>query len=118
MTTVNVKRVPAAFFSRAVEDAQVEGWTLESKGDRIAVLTNDGGRIEVLVDGGWGSLFGHTVAFILTAWWTLGLGNLAYALWTHFRATRSERRSSQKRRKKNEREGSGNPGSLQARGRR
>ncbi len=76
MTTVNVKRVPAAFFSRAVEDAQVEGWTLESKGDRIAVLTKDGG---------WGSLFGHTVAFILTAWWTLGLGNLAYALWTHFR---------------------------------
>lgn len=27
----------------------------------------------------WGSLLAHLVVFVLTVWWTLGLGNLAYA---------------------------------------
>lgn len=75
MTVVNVKRVQPGLYARAVEDAQVEGWTLESKSDQVAVLRKAGG---------WGSLAGHAIIFVLTAWWSLGAGNLAYAVYRHW----------------------------------
>lgn len=70
MTITSVRRVSAAQFNAAVEDAQVEGWKLQSKGDRVATLTKPGE---------YGSALGHIVVFVLTVWWTIGLGNLAYA---------------------------------------
>jgi hypothetical protein len=34
----------------------------------------------------WGSFIGHTIVAVLTIWWTLGLGNLTYALIAHYAA--------------------------------
>jgi hypothetical protein len=31
----------------------------------------------------WGSLVGHLLVLLLTVWWTLGIGNLIYALAAH-----------------------------------
>lgn len=71
----SVRRVTVEAFPRAVEDAQVEGWKLQSKGDRVAVLQKPGG---------YGSLMGHLIVAVLTIWWTLGLGNLAYAAYSYY----------------------------------
>jgi hypothetical protein len=78
-TTVSVKRVPSAAYEQAIEDAQVEGWSIDTRGDRVAVLSQAGG---------WGSLIGHLIVLFLTGWWTLGLGNLAYALFRHYTGRR------------------------------
>jgi hypothetical protein len=34
----------------------------------------------------WGSVTGHVVVAILTAWWTLGLGNVLYGVVAHVNA--------------------------------
>ena len=36
----------------------------------------------------WGSVGGHVLWAFLTFWWTVGLGNLAYALVAHYNAER------------------------------
>lgn len=38
----------------------------------------------------YGSVLGHVVVAVLTAWWTLGIGNLAYASWAHHHDTYPE----------------------------
>lgn len=38
----------------------------------------------------YGSRRGHAVVAVLTAWWTLGIGNLAYASWAYHHATHFE----------------------------
>lgn len=60
-------------FRRRVEDWLVEGWEVESdRGDSV-----------VLVDRGYGSAGGHLAVFLLTAWFTAGIGNLVYAIYKH-----------------------------------
>jgi hypothetical protein len=34
----------------------------------------------------WGSVGGHIVVAVLTVWWTIGIGNLIYALIVHYTA--------------------------------
>lgn len=60
-------------FTRRIEEWLVEGWEVESdRGDSV-----------VLVDRSLGSAAGHVVVFLLTVWFTGGLGNLAYAFYKH-----------------------------------
>ena len=55
---------------REVEDLTVEGWKLHEQhgDDRVTMLKPD-----------YGSFGPHALVALLTAWWTLGLGNVAYA---------------------------------------
>lgn len=58
-----------------VEDAQVEGWKLESEqGEDKAVMKKPN----------YGSLGGHGLIALLTVWWTLGLGNVVYAAYCYW----------------------------------
>jgi hypothetical protein len=75
MVQTSVRRVPAEKFESAVEDAKVEGWELQTKGDRVATLVKYGG---------WGSAMGHLIVAVLTIWWTVGIGNLLYAIYRHY----------------------------------
>ncbi|PSQ15732.1 hypothetical protein BRD00_13260 [Halobacteriales archaeon QS_8_69_26] len=60
-------------FTRRVEEWLVEGWEVES----------DQGDSVVLVDRNLGTVPGHALVFLLTVWFTGGLGNLAYAFYKH-----------------------------------
>jgi len=75
LTNINVKRVPAARFQQEIEDNQVSGWSLKSQNDNVAIMTKPGG---------WGSLGGHLIVALLTAWWTFFIGNVLYAVYVHF----------------------------------
>lgn len=61
-------------FETAIEDAVVEGWKLKSRGDHVAVLRKSGG---------YGSIVGHGLIFVLTVWWTFFLGNLVYGAYRY-----------------------------------
>lgn len=60
---------------RKIEDAKVEGWQVyEEHGDeRVTMIKRKKG-----------TLGGHVLIFFLTAWWTLGLGNVCYAAYKYF----------------------------------
>mgnify|MGYP006283197777 CR=1 FL=1 len=59
---------------RKVDDARVEGWSLDKEqGDRA-----------IMVRRGYGTLGGHVLVALLTVWWTLGLGNVVYAAYKYF----------------------------------
>lgn len=61
-------------FKTAIDDKKVEGWDVKSReGDRV-----------ILVKRGYGSLGGHVLVAILTAWWTLFIGNGIYAAYKYF----------------------------------
>lgn len=57
-----------------VEDAQVEGWKIDSETDRRVVM----------VKRNYGTLGGHVLVFLLT-FWTFGLGNVLYAAYKYFK---------------------------------
>lgn len=60
---------------RRIDDAKVEGWSLdEQQGDDRAVM----------VRRGYGTLGAHGLVFLLTIWWTFGLGNVLYAAKKYF----------------------------------
>jgi len=75
MTNITVKRVQKDRLDYEIEDKQVEGYTLQSRSDNMAIMKKAGG---------WGSGTGHLIIFLLTAWWSIGLGNVAYALYSHY----------------------------------
>ena len=72
---VSVKRVDKKEFESEVEDAQAEQWKLKSKSDNVALFEKPGG---------FGGLGGHAIVFLLSVWWTFGLGNVAYAVFRYF----------------------------------
>ncbi|MBP1909725.1 hypothetical protein [Methanolobus bombayensis] len=74
MANVSVKRVDRDEFEREIEDKTVEGWTVKSRNENLAVMSKPGG---------WGSAVGHLLVFIVLGWWTLLIGNLIYALFAH-----------------------------------
>jgi uncharacterized membrane protein YqaE (UPF0057 family) len=74
MADISVIRVSQAVFDRTVEDKTVEGWTVKTKGDRVAVLEKKGG---------WGSIVIHIILAILF-FWTLFIPNIAYALYSYY----------------------------------
>lgn len=55
---------------RTVDDFVTRGWEIIDEGQNSRVLREKN----------WGSVVGHIIVAVLTAWWTLFLGNLAYAL--------------------------------------
>lgn len=57
-----------------VDDKVTEGYSLESKTSNQAIL----------VKNEFGRAFWHVVIFLLTAWWSLGLGNLVYLSFNYF----------------------------------
>lgn len=62
-------------FQRRIEDEKVEGWSVDEDGDERVVL----------VKRGYGNVGGHVIIALLTIWWTIGLGNVAYAAY-HYTA--------------------------------
>ena len=69
-----VKRVKQKDFEREVEDKQTEGYKIEGKTDQQATL----------VRRTYGKAVWHIVIFLLTVWFTFGLGNFAYLLFSYF----------------------------------
>jgi hypothetical protein len=49
------------------------GYKVESSGENTTIVKKTS----------WGSVSGHLLVALFTVWWTLGLGNLAYALIAH-----------------------------------
>lgn len=48
------------------------------------VLTRGQDTCKLREHGGWGSAGGHLAVFLLTIWWTLGIGNIVYALYKRY----------------------------------
>lgn len=64
-------------FKQAIDDKKVEGWNVKSReGDRV-----------ILVKRGFGTLGSHVLVAILTAWWTVFIGNAIYAAYKYFMDT-------------------------------
>lgn len=56
---------------RKVEDLEVEGWKIKNK---------NGANKVTMMEPDYGSFGPHALIFLLTVWFTLGLGNVAYAI--------------------------------------
>lgn len=63
---------------REIEDALATGWRIESETPERVVL----------VDRQFGDIGVHLIIALLTAWWTMGLGNVAYAAYKYFNDTK------------------------------
>lgn len=59
-----------------VDDFVTQGYQVVEQGERTTLLRKNS----------WGSGIGHFIVAVLTVWWTLGLGNLIYALIAHYTA--------------------------------
>ena len=68
-----VKRVTKQQFEDVVEDKATEGYKLKSKTDRQAIF----------VKHSYGGAGAHILIFLLTFWWTFGLGNLIYLAYNY-----------------------------------
>ncbi len=55
---------------RTVDDFVTRGWEIIDEGQNSRVLREKN----------WGSVIGHIIVAVLTAWWTLFVGNIVYAL--------------------------------------
>lgn len=56
---------------RVTEDFLTRGYKVKNEGQNSTMLKKKT----------WGSGSGHIVVAVLTIWWTLGLGNVAYAIY-------------------------------------
>jgi hypothetical protein len=70
----SVKRVSKKMFEREIEDNLVAGWSLKSQNDRIAILE---------MPGNIGKWWIHVLLLLFTSWWTLCIGNIAYAAYMY-----------------------------------
>jgi len=71
---VNLSAQGERRFKQAIDDKKVEGWDVKSRqGDRV-----------ILIKRGYGSLGSHVLVALLTAWWTLFIGNAIYASYKYF----------------------------------
>ncbi|AFO56164.1 hypothetical protein NJ7G_0915 [Natrinema sp. J7-2] len=61
---------------RVIDDYITQGYQVKSQGERSA-------RVK---DKDWGSALGHLIVAALTLWWTLGIGNVAYAAYKRYTA--------------------------------
>lgn len=59
-----------------LDDYITQGYEVVSQGQNTALVRRKT----------WGSAGGHTLWFLLTFWFTLGIGNLIYALVAHYGA--------------------------------
>lgn len=60
-------------FEQIRDEYITQGYKVQSEGEGNVILRQSS----------WGSVAGHLGVALLTVWWTLGLGNLAYALIAH-----------------------------------
>jgi hypothetical protein len=61
-----------------VDDYVTQGYEVLDQGERTTMLRKKT----------WGTAGGHVLWALLTVWWTLGIGNLIYALVAHYGADR------------------------------
>jgi hypothetical protein len=59
-----------------LDDYMTQGFEIISQGQNTALVRRKT----------WGTAGGHVLWAILTAWWTIGIGNLVYALVAHYNA--------------------------------
>ena len=59
-----------------IDDYITQGYEIIERGERSTMLRKKT----------WGSATGHIMLFFLTVWFTIGFGNLIYALIAHFSA--------------------------------
>ncbi len=59
-----------------LDDYITQGYAIVEQGERTVMVRKKT----------WGTTGGHVLWAFLTAWWTLGLGNLTYALIAHYGA--------------------------------
>src|SRR4051794_23611325 len=75
MATTRIRRVAdQREAERTRDDMITTGYKVKAEGENSVLMSN----------AGWGSVGGHIVVALLTVWWTLGLGNLVYALIAHY----------------------------------
>ncbi|MDL0120922.1 hypothetical protein PNQ29_14440 [Halobacterium salinarum] len=61
---------------RVIDDFITQGYKVKNQGERSTLMKKKT----------WGSGGTHLIIAILTIWWTLGIGNLAYAIYKYFTA--------------------------------
>jgi hypothetical protein len=72
-----IRRVASSKESETVRDDFItQGYEVLREGEGTILLRRST----------WGSISGHIIVAILTIWWTVGIGNLLYALVAHFTA--------------------------------
>ncbi len=59
-----------------VDDYITQGYVSLTTGENTTLLRKKS----------WGTTGGHVICALLTVWWTIGLGNLIYALIAHYSA--------------------------------
>lgn len=59
-----------------VDDFVTQGYEILERGENSVMLRKKS----------WGTGVGHFVVAIFTLWWTIGLGNVLYALFAHYTA--------------------------------
>lgn len=60
-------------FEQARDELITLGYSIQSEGEQTMVLKKES----------WGTMGGHVAVALLTVWWTIGIGNLVYALVAH-----------------------------------
>lgn len=74
MSSPRIRRVvDPREMERVRDDLITTGYTVKSSGSSTTLMSN----------AGWGTLGTHIIVFLLTVWWTAGLGNLVYAVYAH-----------------------------------
>lgn len=63
-------------FERVIDELHVQGYEALDRGADTAMLRRKT----------WGSFGGHVLLFLFTFWWTLGIGNLLFALIARYSA--------------------------------
>jgi len=63
-------------YESVIDDFHTQGYEAINRGQNSVLLRKKT----------WGSLLGHALLFFLTVWFTMGIGNLVYALVAHFTA--------------------------------
>jgi hypothetical protein len=75
MSVDRVRRVESNNqLENVVDDYVTLGYRVESRGQNSVKLKEKKS---------WGNLSGHVIIALLTVWWTIGIGNLIYAIVKH-----------------------------------
>ena len=56
---------------RTIDDFKTQGYKIKSQGERSTMMKKHT----------WGTGSGHIVVGVLTVWWTIGIGNVTYAIY-------------------------------------
>jgi len=61
---------------QVIDDFVTQGYKIDNRGNRSTMMKEKD----------WGSGAGHIVVAVLTIWWTLGIGNVVYAIYKNLTA--------------------------------